>query len=289
MHKSPLYSRTRQATDHGVKKHAQQQSKMQRFRHKRARAVHAAGHYVTRWLRDFFYKQSLVPTDPVFGKDVFPLLKNFEDSWESIHAEVTEILKHRDAVPLFHEVSPDQRSISKGNNWRTFILYGFGTRLDRNCAQAPVTASLLDKVPNIQNAWFSILAPGYHIPRHTGVSTGILRTHLGLIVPHLAEKCRMEVDREICVWRPGEAFVFDDTYEHEVWNHTHQERVILIFDFDRPMRFWGRVLNSTFIRLIKLTAFYKEPKKRMENYEERFEAAVRAADETMEDLANLGR
>ena len=260
-----------------------------RLRHKRARAVHRVGHFVTRALRRFFYRQSLVPTVPVYDKDQFPLLRDFERDWKTIHAEVTEILKHREAVPLFHEVSPDQSSISKGNNWRTFILYGFGTRLDKNCAQAPVTASLLDKVPNIQSAWFSILAPGYHIPRHEGVTSGILRSHLGLIVPKDAEKCRMKVDNEVCVWRPGEAFTFDDTYTHEVWNDTDEERVILIFDFDRPMRFWGRVMNSTFIRLVNLTAFYKEPKRRMENYEERFEAAVRTADETVENLANLGR
>ena len=267
----------------------QPQSMLQQFRRKRARTIHSAGHYITRRLGTFFYNQSTVPTDPVFGKEVFPLLKDFEDQWETIHDEIKEILKHREAVPLFHEISPDQRSISKGNNWRTFILYGFGTRSDRNCAQAPVTASLLDKVPNIQNAWFSILAPGYHIPPHRGVTTGILRAHLGLIVPKLAKNCRMEVGDEVCVWQPGEAFVFDDTYRHEVKNDTHEERVILIFDFDRPMRFWGRVLNSVFIRLIKLTAYYKEPKKRMENYEDRFEAAVRSAEETMENLADPGR
>jgi len=262
---------------------------MQRFRHKRSRAVYRAGNKVTKRLRTFFYKQSLVATDPVFDKGDFPLLKDFEDQWETIRAEVTEILKHREAVPLFHEISPDQKKISKGNNWRTFILYGFGTRSDRNCQQAPVTASLLDKVPNIQNAWFSILAPQYHIPPHTGVTTGILRAHLGLIIPQAAEKCRMQVGDEVCVWQPGEAFVFDDTYRHEVWNDTPEERVILIFDFDRPMRFWGRVLNSTFIRLIKFTAYYKEPKKRMKSYEDRFEAAVRTADETMENLADPGR
>ena len=261
----------------------------QRFRYRRAKAVHWLGKFVTRGLRDFFYRQSVVPIVPVYDKDQFPLLQDFEQDWKAIHAEVTGILKHREAVPLFHEVSPDQSSISKGNNWRTFILYGFGTRLDKNCAQAPVTASLLDKVPNIQSAWFSILAPGYHIPPHEGVTSGILRSHLGLIVPRDAQKCRMQVENEICVWQPGEAFTFDDTYTHEVWNDTDEERVILIFDFDRPMRLWGRVLNSTFIRLVKLTAFYKEPKRRMENYEERFEAAVRAADETVETLANLGR
>ena len=118
-------------------------------------------------------------------------------------------------------------------------------------------------MPNLQTAWFSILGPGYHIPAHRGVSKGIVRAHLGLIIPKEAEKCRMRVGDTINVWRPGEIFVFDDTYEHEVWNDTEEERVILLFDFDRPMRFWGRLVNSTFVRLMKLTAYYQEPKKNM--------------------------
>ncbi|MEQ1525107.1 MAG: aspartyl/asparaginyl beta-hydroxylase domain-containing protein, partial [Aestuariivirga sp.] len=80
--------------------------------------------------------------------------------------------------------------------------------------------------------------------------------------------------------------VFDDTYDHEVWNDTKEERVILLFDFDRPMRFWGRLVNSTFVRLLKLTAYYQEPKKNMATFEDRFEAATRRANENLEKLSD---
>ena len=49
---------------------------------------------------------------------------------------------------------------------------------------------------------------------------------------------------------------------------------------------WGRVLNNTIIKLIKQTAYFKEPKRRMKGYEDRFEAAVRAADDALEKLAD---
>jgi len=52
-----------------------------------------------------------------------------------IRDEVIEILKHREAIPAFQEVSPDQKRISKGKNWRTFILFGFGSKLEKNCRQ----------------------------------------------------------------------------------------------------------------------------------------------------------
>ena len=86
-----------------------------------------------------------------------------------------------------------------------------------------------------------------------------MRAHIGLIVPDEADKCRIRIENDIVAWKPGELFVFDDTYEHEVWNETDQERVILLFDFDRPMKFGGRLLNSFLLSAMKMTAFYRDP------------------------------
>ena len=64
------------------------------------------------------------------------------------------------------------------------------------------------------------------------------------------------------------------------------ERVILLFDIDRPMRFWGRLVNATFLQIMKLTAFYQEPKRNMQTFEQRFEAATRRADQNLEKLSD---
>jgi aspartyl/asparaginyl beta-hydroxylase (cupin superfamily) len=256
------------------------------WKQRRRKFVKNSGRWVTRKLGAFLGRQSLVGDTPVIASNHFPNLQVFVDNWEKIRAEAQDILRHRDAIPAFHDVSPDQHKISSGKNWRTFILYGFSERLEKNCAQAPFTAKLLSEVPNIQTAWFSILSPGYHIRAHRGVSKGILRAHLGLIIPKEAEKCRIRVGDVIKVWRPGELFVFDDTYEHEVWNDTGEERVILLFDFDRPMRFWGRFVNNSFIRLMKLTAFYQEPKKNMVDFEARFEAATKRYNDNLEKMSH---
>ena len=257
-----------------------------RFKERRRKKVKKLGKRFVRGIADFLGSQSLVPDVPVLDKSQFPFMRSFEEHWREIRAEVEEILKFREAVPLFQEISRDQANISKGDNWRTFFLYGFGAKVERNCSRAPVTTKLLEQVPNLQTAWFSILAPGYHIPPHRGVSKGILRCHVGIIVPRMAENCRLRVEDQIVVWREGESFVFDDTYEHEVWNSTDEERVVLIFDFDRPMRLWGRIINRTLVALLKLTAYYQEPKKKMQTFEERFEAAARRANETLEKLSD---
>lgn len=250
------------------------------------RFVKKRGKKAMRWVSGFQARQSLVPDTPFIDAKHFAFLEEFEAKWETMADEVREVLKHRDAIPGFEQISPDQHRIAKAQQWKTFILYGFGDRLEKNCEQAPVTAEILSRVPNVQTAWFSILAPGYHIPAHTGVTKGIVRAHLGLIIPEDREKCRIRVADQVKAWRAGEAFTFDDTFEHEVWNETDEERVILLFDFDRPMRWRGRLLNNMMLRLMKLTAFYQEPKKNLADFEARFEAATRRADQNLEKLSD---
>ncbi|MDE2384943.1 MAG: aspartyl/asparaginyl beta-hydroxylase domain-containing protein [Alphaproteobacteria bacterium] len=260
-----------------------------RYRVWRRKFVYEQGERFTRAVTAFFSRQSLVEDQPFLKNDDFPFLKMFTENWEQIRDEVREILKNREAIPAFQEVSPDQHLISKGKNWRTFFLYGFGEQLKKNCAQAPFTTALLEKVPNIEISWFSILSPGYHIPPHQGVTKGILRAHLGLIIPKNKEACRIRVDQQIQHWEPGKIFVIDDTFDHEVWNDTEEERVILIFDFDRPMKWPGRALLRFFIRIMKFTAFYQEPKKNLASFEDRFEAATRRNNENMEKLADAAQ
>ena len=268
---------------------SQQLGLADRYRTWRRQVVYGAGEKFTRAITGFFARQSLVEDRPFPGTENFEFLKMFTDNWEKIRDEVREILKNRESIPAFQEVSPDQHMIAKGTNWRTFFLYGFGEQLKKNCAQAPFTTSLLEKVPNIEISWFSILSPGYHIPPHQGVTKGILRAHLGLIIPKNQEACRIRVDKQIEHWEPGKIFVIDDTFEHEVWNETEEERVILIFDFDRPMRWRGRALLRFFIRAMKFTAFYQEPKKNLTSFEDRFEAATRRNNENMEKLADAAQ
>src|SRR3546814_18735263 len=77
--------------------------------------------------------------------------------------------------------------------------------------QVPITAEIIRRMPKIHTAWISILSPRYHIPAHSGVTKGILRAHLGLIVPREREKCRIRIGDEIRYWEPGKIFVIDDT------------------------------------------------------------------------------
>ena len=254
----------------------------QRLRKKRRRYVKRTGKRFIRGLADFLGRQSVIGDKPIFAKSVLPWTADLEANWRTIRTELDRVLEHRERIPLFQDISPDQMRIATDTRWRTFIFYGFGFRADRSCAACPETARLLERIPNLRSAWFSILGPGYHIPAHRGVTKGIIRCHLGLKVPRAAERCRMNVGGETFHWEEGRCTVFDDTYEHEVWNDTEEERAILLIDVDRPMRLPGRLVNLVFLRALKWTAYFQDAKRNLtkwENQEERFLAAVRRADD----------
>ena len=81
-------------------------------------------------------------------------------------------------------------------------------------------------------ALFSALAPRTRIPPHHGSTNTRLLVHLPLVLPGPAG---FRVGNETRAWRMGEAWVFDDTIEHEAWNDADETRVILIFDVWNPL------------------------------------------------------
>ncbi|MGE4231159.1 MAG: aspartyl/asparaginyl beta-hydroxylase domain-containing protein [Dongiaceae bacterium] len=251
----------------------------------RRRLVKRTGRRIIKRVADLMVRQSLVADRPVHEARQYPFLAPIEADWRKIRAELDDLLKHRANLPSFHEISPDQQYISYGDHWKVFILFGFGVPSERNCARCPETARLLRTVPGLQSAWFSILAPHYHIPRHRGVTKSLLRTHLGLIIPAQRERCRMQVGDETVCWEDGRCLVFDDFYHHEVWNDTEEERVILIFDFERPMRPVGRMINRVLMWGIKQTAYFKDAQRNLKSWDERLESAVQTADKMLDVAA----
>ncbi len=225
-----------------------------------------AGKHTLRKVGEFQARHSLVAATPVLDNAEFDWVPRLEERWREIRGELDAVLTRPEDIPAFHQLSPDQKRISKGDNWKTFAFYVYGNRVDDNCAACPVTATLLDDLPGLQNAWFSILAPRYHLPPHRGPTRAVIRCHLGLKVPADGENCWLRVDQEICRWQEGRCLVFDDTYEHEVRNDTDEVRVVLFLDFDRPMDLAGRALNRLVIAAIRTSAYVKDPLKNLADW-----------------------
>ena len=130
----------------------------------------------------------------------------------------------------------------------------------------------------MKTAMFSILAPGKHIPDHNGPYKGVMRYHLGAQGPRAdAERCRIRVGDEIVTWAEGQSLIFDDTYEHEVWNDTDEERVVLFLDVVRPLRFPMNLVNAIVLKAIAVSPFIQDAKRRHLAWEAEFEASSSAA------------
>lgn len=224
------------------------------------------GKHLLRGLGRFQARHSLIATTPFIDNSAFDWVADMEGTWESVRDELEHVLEHPEDIPAFHQLSPDQKRISKGDNWKTFPFWVFGKRLDDNCGVCPQTAALLEKLPGLQNAWFSILAPRYHIPPHKGPTKAVVRVHLGLRVPKDHEQCWIRVDEERYAWREGEVVLFDDTFEHEVQNHTDELRAVLFVDVLRPMDRVGGWVNTALLALVRSSTYVQAPLKNLREW-----------------------
>jgi aspartyl/asparaginyl beta-hydroxylase (cupin superfamily) len=184
-----------------------------------------------------------LPADEFFARDHFAWLADFEAATPVILAELKALLAEPSAgftpyvaMPLGTPAnlwSP----LDHSDQWSARYLWRYGVRDDAVCARCPQTAAILDALPladipgRAPTAFFSVLKPGTHLPPHTGVSNIRSVVHLPLIVP---DKCGFRVGGETREWRVGEAFVFDDTIEHEAWNDSDTIRAVLIVDVWNP-------------------------------------------------------
>ena len=151
--------------------------------------------------------------------------------------------------------------------WRSFFLWGYGYAIEDNLAQCPRTAEIVARIPDLNSAFFSILAPGTHIPAHRGVTKGLITCHLGLIVPRDGD-VRMRVDNRMVRWAEGETLVFDDTYDHEVWNDTADTRVVLLIKFERPLKRPGKWFADLFLGIVRRSAFVQEARDNIQTWNE---------------------
>ena len=226
-------------------------------------------------LNDFLARYSEVGDPVIFDNERFPWTKKIEDRYQEIRQEATRLLELRDHLPAFDDISPYQARICGGDQmWKTVWLYGFGYRSEIVTRLCPVTAQVIEEVPELLSAFFSMLSPGKHIPPHRGVYKGLINYHLGVIIPKQAEKARMRIADETFFWEAGRSRVFDDTNEHEVWNDSGEERVVLFLQFHRPFRAPGRQVSELFLKVLARTPYLTVPLKNVRVWDEQLTKIV---------------
>lgn len=203
-------------------------------------------------------KRSKVGDHTFFDAEMFPWIGELEAYWQEIRTELDQVLITTDEIPAFQEVSKQQKQLTQDNKWKTFFFSFYGHQREENCLRCPRTMELLKLIPDMKTAFFSILSPHKHIPPHRGPYNGVLRLHLGLRIPADRMNCRIRVGNDYGHWEEGQALIFDDSYEHEVWNDTDEIRVVLFVDFARPLPQPAALLNKWYIKYIAASKFIQD-------------------------------
>ncbi len=215
-------------------------------------------------------RSSTVGLGPFFAEEKFPWAGAVKARWREVESEAKRLLAERERLPAFQEISSEVAYITQDRQWKTFMLVGYGLRSQRGLDYCPATAALLREIPGLRTAFFSILEPGKRLPLHRGPYNGVLRLHLGLVVPSDARKCWIRVGGEERFWQPGQVLIFDDALMHEVHNDTTEARVVLFVDFLRPCRWPVSWLNRLLVYLARFSPLVQGARRRTQAWEQSF-------------------
>jgi len=172
-----------------------------------------------------------------FHDRAVPWMAELEAAYPIISTELTGLLDAKIAFTPYAQGADaryreEKFNLEEGSDrWSIYNL--LDPSAESNCSK---TVELLrrwfrDELGEPMTAQFSALRAGAHIPAHCGVSNAFLTAHLGLIVP---QGCSIRVGNEKRQWSEGGGFVFDDSFEHEVWNEGDSRRIVFIARFYHP-------------------------------------------------------
>ena len=188
-------------------------------------------------------------------KEIFPTSIILEKEWKNIRDEFVYI----DIANIGNNIGNVGKNFIVENEsfwegWETLPLRMFGKDNEENMNKCPTLKRILKSDNNIPTAFFSIMKPGKKLPSHYGPFKGILRYHLGLIIPKNGF-CFISVDGETYDWKEGEGVLFDETYKHFVINDTNYYRVILFLDVKRVLNFPLNIVNDIILYLMGISPY----------------------------------
>jgi aspartate beta-hydroxylase len=158
----------------------------------------------------------------------FTVAADLQERFGEIKAEALNLSER-----FFHE---EAEEIGRTGSWQVAMFFEQGRRNDLVCAQCPTIAGVLERHSCVRRSagliYLSRMGPNTHVVAHQGNSNVRLRCHLPLSIPD--GDCAIRVGSDTRRWEEGKCIVFDDTFEHEVWNRTSRDRMVLLIDLWHP-------------------------------------------------------
>ena len=179
------------------------------------------------------YAFSAVPNTPFQERERFPELAVLRDNWELIRDEARALYDgaHIKAAESYNDLAFNT-FFKRG--WKRFYLKWYDQTMPSATALCPRTVELIESIPSVNAALFTMLEPRSRLGEHRDPFGGSLRYHLGLMTPN-SDDCRIYVDGQPYAWRDGDDVLFDETFIHRVENDTDERRIILFCDVTRPL------------------------------------------------------
>jgi aspartyl/asparaginyl beta-hydroxylase (cupin superfamily) len=230
----------------------------------------------------WFEERGLLPRMPAFNRDYlrdYPAIATLEAGYDDVRRECLALLDIKDRLP---DMSAMGGSYTKAGihtaRWKV-LMFKSGQFIEENCALCPKTAALLRDIPGVYTAFFSVLDPHQHVMPHWGYYKGIVRYHLGVVIPGNNEDraCYLRVNGDLTdnlardpglvskgetyYWKNGEGILFDDNYLHEAENGSDEVRVVLWMDMRRTMPFYIQAFNMLCLALVHRDESVKQIRK----------------------------
>jgi aspartyl/asparaginyl beta-hydroxylase (cupin superfamily) len=190
----------------------------------------------------YFFKG--LSTQPWYNSSSHPKLNSAVQTLENNYSTIRrEILEAGSKFSPQTFMQSSNNATTEDNDWRTIQIKSGHRRLPAADALLPKTTKIIYSLPNLgELAFASSLSPKARIEKHCGPWNVRLNVHLGISIP---EKCGIRVGSEEHRWHEGECLVFDDSFEHEVWNTSDQARIVLVVNV------WHPALSPIEIKLLE--------------------------------------
>ncbi|XP_040522188.1 aspartyl/asparaginyl beta-hydroxylase isoform X10 [Gallus gallus] len=192
------------------------------------------GHFASVWQRSLYNVKGLKAQPWWTAKETgyTELVKSLEKNWKLIRDEGLDVMDKKRSLFL-----PEDENLREKGDWSQFTLWQQGRKNENACKGVPKTCALLERFPEATGCRrgqikYSVMLPGTHVWPHTGPTNCRLRMHLGLVIPK--EGCRIRCAQENRTWEEGKVLIFDDSFEHEVWQDAESYRLIFIVDVWHP-------------------------------------------------------
>ncbi|XP_034776431.2 aspartyl/asparaginyl beta-hydroxylase isoform X5 [Acipenser ruthenus] len=195
---------------------------------------HQRGHFASVWQRSLYNVDKLKAQAWWTAKETgyTDLVKALERNWKTIRDEALGVMDTERGLFI-----PEDENLREKGEWGQFTLWQQGKKNENSCRGVPKTCALLERFSEATGCKrgqikYSVMQPGTHIWPHTGPTNCRLRMHLGLVIP--SKGCWIRCANDTRSWEEGKVLIFDDSFEHEVWQDADSYRLIFIVDVWHP-------------------------------------------------------